>query len=71
MKLASMGSVDDLVEIPTYASGPPDAPRPRQSTTPSRKRATLLDRLVSTAGVDHVDIDVTALERDLDSLRAD
>lgn len=59
---------DDLVELPTYAPAaeyrdPRDRPKPRA------KRTTLLDRLVSTARVDRVTIDLVALERDLDALR--
>ena len=59
---------DDLVELPKYAPAaeyldPRDRPKPRA------KRLTLLDRLVSTARVDRVTIDLVALERDLDALR--
>jgi hypothetical protein len=62
--------IDALVELPKYAPAPPYEMRSRKKPPPTKKRTTLLDRLVSTAGVDKVTIDLTALEADLDSLRA-
>lgn len=62
--------LDALVELPTFRPAPAYEPRGRRSSPAPKRRATLLDRLVSTAGVDHVTIDLTALERDLDALRA-
>ena len=64
-------AIEDLVELPSYA--PPAAYRDRKATErrPAAKRATLLDRLVSTARVDRVTVDLAALEADLDALRRD
>jgi hypothetical protein len=61
--------IDALVELPKYAPAEPYEARSRKTPLPTKKRITLLDRLVSTAGVDKVTIDLTALEADLDSLR--
>lgn len=66
-----MDGVEGLVELPAYRPAPVYEVQGRR--TPPRvraKRATLLDRLVASAGVDHVTIDLAALERELDSLRA-
>jgi hypothetical protein len=63
-------ATEGLVELPTYRPAPVYDVSRRRTPLPVRaKRATLLDRLVTSAGVDHVAIDLTALERDLDSLR--
>ena len=61
--------VDDLVELPTYT--PAAVYRDPRARVKRRvaKRATLLDRLVSTAHVDRVTIDLTELQADLDRLR--
>lgn len=67
----AMDGIDDLVELPNYAPAPAYDDTQRARPHPRPKRSTLLDRLVSTAGVDRVEIDLTALEADLDSLRAD
>jgi hypothetical protein len=65
-------AIEDLVELPTYRPAPVYEVSTRRTPPPVRaKRATLLDRLVTNAGVDHVTIDVAALERDLDTLRAE
>jgi hypothetical protein len=67
-----MDGVEGLVELPTYRPAPVYEMRGRRTPPPVRaKRATLLDRLVARAGVDHVTIDLAALERDLAALRAD
>ena len=58
---------EGLVELPTYAPAPLIDIRERRAAPARAKRVTLLDRLVTTAGVDRVAIDLTAL----DDLRAD
>ncbi len=65
-------AIEGLVELPTYRPAPVYEVATRRKPVPVRaKRATLLDRLVAAAGVDHVTIDLAALERDIDSLRAE
>lgn len=63
--------LDGLVELPTYRPAPVYDATHRKPVVPKGKRVTLLDRLVSTAGVDEVSIDLPALEADIDRLRAD
>jgi hypothetical protein len=65
-----MAAIDELVELPAYRPAPVYEPRAKRDLRVKKRAATLLDRLVAEAGVDHVVIDIAALERDLDTLRA-